>query len=110
MKLIWQCILALSLCCSSSLLQDMSCGWNSVDFGDNQLASQGAAFGRGHPLLDRMRTIERRGKKNTMHMNFKQHDEKEEEKDEEIPAKKKSRVYADKSHGKKVCRQLPTME
>jgi hypothetical protein len=98
------------LCFSASLLQDKGGGWNSTHFMASQLAKQSEAFGRGHPLLERMQTIERSGKKKTIRLNFRQNDEEQAEKAEQMPAKKKSRVYADKSHGKKVCRQLPTMQ
>jgi hypothetical protein len=101
MKLMWQCILAVSSVEFFFFLQDESGLRISSDFGGNQLAKQCAALLRGHPLLERMKTIERSEKKKTMHLNLGQRDEEEEEKEEKPascePQKKKAKGNTVKS-------------
>ena len=48
------------------------------------------------------------GEKRTVAMKLGNSDENKKEKAAESQQPKKRRVYADKSHGKMVCRQLPT--
>jgi hypothetical protein len=77
-----QCILAVSSVAFFFFLQDEYELRISSDFGDNQLAKQCAGLGSAHALLERMQTIERSGKKRTIHLNYGQHNEEEEEKEE----------------------------